>query len=144
MPLLDWNDSLSTGIEKFDEHHRQLFDLLNTVYDDFITGAPPENIGRVLDELVDYATYHFAIEEQWFQKISYPKLAEHHVEHERYSKRVAEIRKDFHAGKGNLTLEVLSFLNSWLTEHILKSDAEYAIPHLFLEAGQVPSIQPGQ
>lgn len=128
MPIVEWTENMSTGIDKFDGHHKHLFDLLNTVYDDFASDAPPEDTGRVLDELVDYATYHFVAEEQWFQKLSYPKHAEHCAEHDRYSRRIAEIQADFHAGKGHLTMEILSFLNGWWTDHIQKSDAEYAVP----------------
>lgn len=130
MPITIWNDSLATGIGQFDAHHKHLLDLLNTVYEDFVADAPAENIGRILEELMDYATYHFAAEEAWLQKVGYPRLAEHRLEHERYIRRVLEIQKDCLDGVGHLNIEVLSFLNNWLSDHILKVDAEYSVPDL--------------
>lgn len=130
MPITIWNDSLATGIGQFDVHHKHLLDLLNTVYEDFVADAPAENIGRILEELMDYATYHFAAEEAWLQKVGYPRLAEHRLEHERYIRRVLEIQKDCLDGVGHLNIEVLSFLNNWLSDHILKVDAEYSVPDL--------------
>lgn len=125
MPFVEWNDSFSLGVPQFDEHHQHLVGLINRLYDDFITGSPAESLGIILDELIDYATYHFAAEEYWMKENSYPKLAEHGAEHDRFSARVTEMQKDYHAGKVNLSIEVLTFLKNWLKKHILQSDADY-------------------
>jgi len=125
MPLIEWNDSFALGVQQFDEHHQHLIGLLNRTYDDFTACTPSDSLGDVLDELIEYAIYHFAAEEYWMNENSYPKLAEHRAEHDRFSSRVVEMQKDFHAGRTALTLEVLSFLKNWLTNHILQSDADY-------------------
>jgi hemerythrin len=125
MPIIEWNDSLMLGIQPFDEHHQHLVGLINKVYDDFTTGAPAESIGIVLDELVDYAKYHFAAEECWMKVQLYPKLVEHCDEHDRFSSRVVEMLEDYHDGKLHLSIEVLTFLKNWLKNHILQTDAEY-------------------
>ena len=125
MPIVEWNDSYLVGIEDIDQHHRHLVQLLNDTYDAFTDGSHQEKLGGVLDELIDYATYHFACEERWMQDSSYPGLSVHREEHERFIGRIVEIQKDFHARRANLTLEVLSFLKNWLTSHILQNDAGY-------------------
>lgn len=126
MPFMGWLPGFELGIAEFDEHHKHLVHLLNMTYDGVTGGAGSEELGAVLDELIDYATYHFAAEEYWMAINKYPRLPEHSKEHERFCKRVVEVQKDYHNGKGNLGIEVMQFLNTWLTEHILKTDAEYA------------------
>jgi len=127
MPVIEWSTSFELGIDEFDEHHKRLVYLLNMTYDGFTLEADRDELEAVLDELIDYATYHFAAEEYWMKVNEYPGLSQHSGEHERFSKRVVEIQNDFHNGKINLSLEVLQFLNNWLTDHILKTDAEYGI-----------------
>ena len=125
MPIFEWNDSYSVGIDEIDRHHRQLVQLLNDTYDAFSEGSHREKLGGILDELIDYATYHFACEERWMEESSYPELPAHRGEHARFIDRVVEIQKDFHAERSHLTLEVLSFLKNWLTSHILRNDGAY-------------------
>lgn len=135
MPFIEWMNSFSLGVKQFDDHHKQLLGLLNTVYDDFTTQAPVEKVGVVLDELIDYAVYHFAAEELWMMEHSYPELDMHREEHERFSKTVMDMRQDHHTGNFIMSLEVLEFLRKWLTDHILKTDAKYG---RFIAAEGVP------
>jgi len=134
MSYMEWKDEYSVGIEQFDEHHKQLIHLLNLVYDAFTLGGEHDELEAVLDELVDYATYHFSAEEYWMNVHSYPALAAHSEEHDKFAARAVEIQKDFHNGRKGITLEVMQFLNSWLINHILFADAVYgkfaaALPH---------------
>lgn len=125
MPFIKWIASYELGIEEFDEHHKHLVHLINMMYDGITCGAAHDELEAVLDELIDYATYHFAAEEYWMTVHKYPGLQEHSEEHEKFCKRVVEVQTDFHKGKTKLGLEVMQFLNTWLKEHILKTDAEY-------------------
>ena len=125
MTFLEWDPGFELGIHEFDEHHKHLVDLLNMTYDGFVGKAERDELGAVLDALIDYAAYHFAAEEHWMELQSYPGLLQHREEHARFCTRVVEIQKDFHQGKANLSLETLQFLNDWLFNHILKTDAEY-------------------
>jgi hemerythrin len=132
--LLEWNKAYSLGINEFDEHHKHLIELLNKTYSDYILGADNDELAVVLDKLVDYATYHFAAEERWMKECRYPGRAEHICEHEVFILRVLDFYRDFNNGTAQLSLEIFQFLNSWLTSHILESDAEYGrfakgIPH---------------
>jgi hemerythrin len=124
MPFIIWDERFSLGVKQFDGDHQVLVELLNRAYDDFYDGASNENVHGILEEMVAYANYHFAAEEQWMQKLSYPKLNEHRSEHERFLKKVFEMLGAYpHNNK--LLMETMTFLNSWLINHILKSDAEY-------------------
>jgi hemerythrin len=129
MPFVQWGAEFVTGIQQFDEHHQHLVELLNKTYDDFICGAPDENLGVILNELVEYARYHFTAEEAWMQEHSYLKQQEHKNEHEKFSRSIVNFQNAFQSGNVNITLEVLTFLKRWLHNHILESDAGYATIH---------------
>ncbi|MDD2541031.1 MAG: bacteriohemerythrin [Desulfuromonadaceae bacterium] len=129
-----WDTSFELGIHEFDEHHKHLVNLLNMTYDGFCFGADFDEREAVLDELVNYAHYHFTAEEYWMGVHHYPELALHREEHNKFSARVAEIQHDFLSSNANLSLEILLFLQDWLVIHILKSDADYGrfakgLPH---------------
>lgn len=125
MPFIQWENRLATGVELFDEHHRHLVGLLNKTYDDFIFGAPDEQIIQIIEELICYAGYHFAAEETWMREHRYPKLHEHSREHEMFTKKIHEFRSDLDNGNVEISLDVLTFLKRWLKHHILESDADY-------------------
>ncbi len=125
MSFIDWNDSFLTGITQFDNHHKHLVALLNQTYDDFIDNELENSMEEILAELVEYAAYHFAAEEQWLAKHNYPGFKRHQQEHEYFAERITALQKDFLTGKVKISMEMLSFLKSWLSVHILGSDADY-------------------
>jgi hemerythrin len=125
MPMVEWSDSFKLGVDQFDEHHRHLFALFNRTYDIFVQEQPSHLLAPVLDELLDYATYHFAAEEAWMESYNYPQRQEHAAEHETFCERISTLNQGFMGGKPALTLEVLKFLQGWLAEHILQRDKEY-------------------
>jgi hemerythrin len=112
MPVIYWNDCFSVGIPQIDEHHRHLFFLVNKTYDEFISRDSAKNFAALFDELIDYATYHFSMEEHWMRESKYPDLAIHQKEHEIFSKRVVELQSCYHKGEIHLSLEVLTFLHT--------------------------------
>jgi len=125
VPILEWKDDFKLGINTFDAHHKHLFELYNTAYENFVGGAPVEKLGSTLDALVDYATYHFSAEEKWMKENKYPKYAGHMNHHGSFTTRVTEIQIDFAEGRKTISLEILAFLKDWITNHILTVDADY-------------------
>ena len=126
MPFVEWETRYLLGIEEFDAHHKHLVDLLNGVYDMFVSRAADEGeLQRVLDEMTEYSNYHFNLEEQWMSDVDYPKYKEHVLEHKRFIYKLYEFNKQFNDDRASLTLEIVSFLRRWLLDHILNVDAEY-------------------
>ena len=127
MPLVEWNDGFLLGIDEFDRHHQHLVTLLNKTYDEFEAGAPVENLGSLLQELLEYTGYHFASEEKAMQLHAYPSFGTHKDEHARFIQRVTDMNYDFHKVNRNVSLEIITFLKDWLLNHILKTDAEFVM-----------------
>lgn len=125
MPIINWDNRFSIHLTEIDAHHQHLFALFNRLYDDFIGKADPKTLNALFDELIDYATYHFSVEERWMRDEGFSELELHQKEHDLFSKRALEMQGDYNAGRRNLSLEVLSFLHNWLARHIQLSDVEF-------------------
>ena len=126
MPILEWQDKFNLGIEQFDVHHRHLVMLLNSAYDDFVGKSSVENLGLILDALIDYAIYHFNAEERWMKDNGYSQFDQHQEAHNYFTKRVVDIQTDFVNGRDTISFDTLTFLSSWLSNHILGSDADFS------------------
>ncbi len=125
MPIMEWIKDYELGIDQFDNHHKHLVSLINTIYDDYTSEAPTETVGEVLNELIDYVAYHFSAEESWMENIKYPDREKHIKEHNRFSKTILEMQEEYTQGKMNLSFDLLVFLKTWLNDHITETDAEY-------------------
>ena len=125
MPIFEWNDGYSVGIDDVDQHHLHLVALLNDMYDGFTAGMGADQLAPFLDELVDYATYHFACEDRWMAASLYPELAGHRIEHEKFIAAVVALQLRMIRQERGLYLETLVFVKNWLSEHILQTDARY-------------------
>lgn len=125
MPIIEWNNSFLLGMKQFDEDHQHLVRLLNTTYDSFIHNEPHTNLSMVIEELVNYAIYHFAEEEYLMKETCYPDLEMQSYQHDIFTKRVVAFQANHQKGTAVLTLELLTFLKDWLSGHILSCDKEF-------------------
>jgi hemerythrin-like metal-binding protein len=124
MSTINCDDTSSFGAQQIDQTHQHLLELLNALYTS-ISNAPQQAYQGQLDDLIDYAIYHFICEEYWMNKNMYPYHWDHRREHEAFFHRVAEISKALGEGNNLLTLHKLSFLIHWLNDHKFDSDAKY-------------------
>jgi len=129
MPIMTWNSSLATGIPSIDAQHQQLVQYLNDLFDAMTKQQGKDVTGKVLENLVAYTVKHFAHEEQFFTKTGYPDRVAHIAEHEKLKAQVGEFGQKFAAGQATVNAELMNFLRTWLTTHIMQSDKRYA-PHL--------------
>ena len=122
---MEWQNTFELGIEEFDHHHKHLIGLMNNLHDGILSGESIETLGIILDEIGDYTSYHFRAEEDWMEEHMYPGLTWHRDQHSDFVSKVNNFKIDLMSGKMGLPLEVLSFLMTWLTDHILGSDANF-------------------
>lgn len=125
MSIFEWSDSFLIRIQEIDDHHKHLVSLLNSTYDRFINNADDGEMIHLVDELIQYADYHFEAEEVSMKLNNYQLFAEHKLEHDYFSQRVKEFYALLQGGDSKLELEVLQFLKDWLADHILNSDKKY-------------------
>jgi methyl-accepting chemotaxis protein len=126
MTLIDWNDALSVNIQEIDRHHRKLMDLINSVYQGMMLDKGKDFIGKILNELLEYTAYHFDYEEKLFNQYGYPETSGHIEKHRKLVAKVKGFVDDFNSGNAKVDHELLMFLRSWLTNHIMGTDQEYS------------------
>jgi len=125
MPIVEWNKKYSIGLDQVDNHHQHLFFLLNKFYDIFIIDAKFNDLNDLFDELIDYATYHFAYEERLMKESMFTSIEKHENEHRMFSKRIVELEGFAKYDAKHILIDAVVFMNEWLQAHILKSDAEF-------------------
>jgi hemerythrin-like metal-binding protein len=125
MSFMQWNDALSIKIDKFDSQHKKLIDLVNDLQTAMMQRKGNEIISTAIKMLIDYTQTHFKEEEMFLKKHNYPELDAHSKEHAGFVNAVLGFKKQYEAGTLSTTVQLFSFLNTWITQHIKKSDAKY-------------------
>jgi hemerythrin len=125
MPLLEWNDTFSVGVDFFDGQHKRLVGLLNDLHDAMRVGKGAEVMGRVFQSLVDYTVHHFADEESAMEQYGFSGLEAHRREHEQLTRQVLDYKTKFETKQVLISIELLDFLKGWLTHHIMETDKLY-------------------
>lgn len=125
MARFEWKPEYAVGVPAIDDHHRELFELV-----DGIEHADPD--GRALPALIarldrDMAK-HFAEEEAHMSAIGYPDLERHAGEHRVFLEWLDTVRKTYRrSGEApfELAVSVNRYLEKWFVNHILHSDMAY-------------------
>ncbi len=122
--FMKWQPGFNLGIEEIDEQHKKIVELINLLNVAVLNQNADLKIRGMLDEMTDYADYHFKTEEKYFRKFHYPLLDDHIKEHEAFIEKVKEFIAKYEAGL-SITFRLMNYLRKWLTNHILDSDREY-------------------
>jgi len=119
--LIQWSDSMSTGIEKIDLDHKKLIRLINHCIQLDQEQTEPKAIQTILDELLAYTEYHFQHEETVMKQLAYPHLNKHQKVHHMLIQEVKQRIQQFN--QGTLVIDdLIAFLSAWLQEHIMGMD----------------------
>ena len=127
--LIPWSSKLCIGIDTIDEQHKELVRLVNQLHSAMKAKAGLQESAEILEKLTDYTVYHFAFEEEIFDKYDYENRVEHKKYHANLVKKVVDFQNDVKSGKAGLSMDLMLFLTSWLKDHILKTDKAY-VPFL--------------
>nr|WP_276252202.1 bacteriohemerythrin [Halomicroarcula sp. SHR3] len=104
MPLIEWDERrYSTGIDRYDNQHKRLFEVLNQLHDAMEEGHAEEELGDVLRELERYTEYHFTDEEEFMEGCGFADDCSecffgHQEMHEEFAQKVTELRKKHEEG----------------------------------------------
>ncbi|NCD25216.1 MAG: bacteriohemerythrin [Deltaproteobacteria bacterium] len=127
MAKLEWTKKFDTGIEVIDSQHKRIMNYINQLEDLRIVHPlrPDPEVGRVIGELVDYTMSHFAFEESLMDEAGYEFLIAHKTVHTNFTLRIDEFHDRYKNGE-NIAHELHALLVSWLVNHIITDDANYA------------------
>jgi hemerythrin len=124
--FIEWSDSLSVGIEAIDDQHKNLVEMVNRMHDAIHERHGSEAVQGILAELTNYTVVHFSTEEALMQILEYPAYPEHAQIHKDLVEQVLYLQEKVASGKTAVSFELLHFLKTWLTKHILQEDMEYS------------------
>lgn len=130
--LIEWDDSLSVGIQEIDEQHKVLVHLLNSLHQAIRDHHGREAVEATLTQLADYTRIHFTVEESLMRIMGYPDYEPHKAQHEALIGQLQGFQQRVASGDA-VTFELLHFLRNWLTHHIQEGDTRYT--DFFLERG---------
>jgi hemerythrin-like metal-binding protein len=121
MARIEWDPTLSVGVDSIDQQHRFLVELINKIAE-CVRTKRTEKIGQAFHFLREYTVYHFNEEEAYMHKVGYPGLAEQKKAHLELKQRVKEFQDNFYRKADMSEGVVLEFLRHWLIDHVLHMD----------------------
>jgi len=121
-----WTEMYRVNIAALDRQHQGLFDTINELNGALAEGHGAAAIDGVLRKLNEYATTHFAAEEVLMEEYGFPGLTAHRAQHEAFAQNLRKYVDDYKNGKTGTPVSLLLFLQSWLKEHLLKTDKAYS------------------
>lgn len=126
MAYLEFNEKLMVGNQLMDQEHELLIEYINLLHKAVNHDASAGVVGTVLQGVVDYTSTHFFLEEEMMQVFDYPDYPAHKKAHDGFKDQANKLLASHNSGAGSMNEEVMSFLQDWLTSHILKIDTKLA------------------
>ena len=123
--LIEWKNSYSVGIKQIDDQHKKLFTHINNLYSSMKEGKDKQILGKLLDDLSDYVSYHFSTEEKYFEKFNYEKKDDHMLQHKQYTDKIKSFQQAYANKQDFLSFEIIDFLEDWILGHVTGEDKKY-------------------
>ena len=128
--LFEWDPSFNVNIKKIDEQHKHLFEIINEYFLAMMDAEANEVLSETIDKLLNYAEYHFSVEEDFFIEYSYIHIDNHIQQHAYYFAKIKAYQTMVNAGVKQIggkpiTVILWIFLKEWLINHIKIEDMKY-------------------
>ncbi len=135
MECFSWNKRFETGLDEVDRQHKMLVDIINRLSEAKEKDVEEET--SWLDELLDYAQYHFREEELLMHQIGIDsRHIDSHIEaHKAFIEKIMAICFSVGSSDKEINKDLLDFLVHWLGYHILVTDQNMAY--------QIEAVQSG-
>ncbi len=125
-----WRDDYSVGVAEIDEQHKRLLVLVHKLNAADSGSGIASGIARsarlmhLLDELNEYAAYHFLSEEKLMRNHlpADADTAKHISAHRSYWQIISEFKQRHAQNDPDVGHELLEYLNRWWINHIMHTD----------------------
>jgi len=141
MDSFQWDKNFITGLDDVDEQHHKLVDLINQFGEQLTSNKLVlSDIRSVLNELFEYAHYHFQDEQELMKQKGVDKR---HVElqteaHTYFLNEITSLQSSIAIDNTESLKYLLDFLTQWLAYHILGADQNMAKQIACIDAGMSP------
>lgn len=121
--FITWSEKYNTGNLVIDYQHQRFVRLIN----DLDAARRNEEINLTLmsvivDELANYARYHFRTEEELMDKVNYSGKEEHKELHQAFILELLRFKLAQTNSQNGITGEFCEYLKKWLIAHIATED----------------------
>ncbi len=141
---LSWKEEYRLGLDDIDRQHKKFFEMSGALRT-FLEESRGQEFDTAqlvwrISDFRQYAFYHFHTEESLMVRMRFPAYFEHRDAHNEYLNKIntllARLETAYHEVHAqriepeqllSLGEEICTFVESWLGEHILKIDMEYAV-----------------
>ena len=122
--MIEWDVKFSVGVQKIDEEHKKLIGIINKAA---VTNKSKKIrvVLATLDEMINYAGYHFLTEETYMVGSDYPEYLFHRNEHIGFTDKGIDFQNRVVSGDSQVVNEAQEFLKQWLVNHIQETDSRY-------------------
>ncbi|OGQ72950.1 MAG: hypothetical protein A2235_08585, partial [Deltaproteobacteria bacterium RIFOXYA2_FULL_42_10] len=122
--IMNWNDTLETGIAWQDSQHKEFFSKFADMVEDMKAGGGTEAVDRLLKFLSTYTTTHFSDEERCMEKFNYEGYFVHRREHREFKSILSYLKWQFETQDTHMILiaRLYNLLWDWLRYHMGESD----------------------
>src|SRR5262245_35361661 len=123
MPLIEWKNRYSIGVEAVDHEHRELIELINQLHQSLLSGANEPAVTEFLGEIFRAISAHFALEERFMREHRYDQFVEHKQAHEQLLEDIRDIMDGYQADPEAASRQLSERLDCWFTLHFKTHDA---------------------
>ena len=125
MDTIIWTPEMSVGVKEIDDQHRQFIQIIADFYVAFDKNKLQLELEDILQKLIDYAIFHFATEEGYFDEFDYAFKDEHKQKHKELREKLSFFKKRFEKEGSDMVVEFMGFLTDWLVDHLETEDQKY-------------------
>jgi len=120
MANIEWDKSLSTGVDLIDDQHKMLIRRLRNISEAIEKKQATGEIVKTLDFMVDYIDFHFSTEENYMEEYDYSGREDHIHQHKEFRESLRRLVQDFQEEGATqvLSSSINTFLLNWLIKHI--------------------------
>jgi len=108
-----------------DDQHKRIVKLINEVKEALDANKPATEIIKIIKNLINYSSYHFHTEEDYFKEFKYKEAADHNKEHKKLVSLLQSIEKVVTKGELNKLIDYLIKLKNEIIIHFTEVDTKY-------------------
>jgi len=122
---LRWKKAFDSGHAEIDAQHRALFEISNDLLSSVLAGRPRDEIGAIVDRLLEGVARHFKFEEGLLASVGYADLEAHAREHASMSAEAQQLATKFHDGKLDVGTLFQFLAYELVARHMLGADRQF-------------------
>jgi len=122
--LVEWNESLISGVAEIDAQHLAIVNQLNRLFRTLNQGMASEAavLSATITRLLGWICQHFRYEEEWLASTADPNLQPHKAHHDEVVKEMTALAAGLQGHDAHAAYDILRKLRRWLVNHILQDD----------------------